>query len=109
MMELKEALQIFGTLEASKHKNLFNTLIQCAIIYSRIRVDWYYAGVDEQLELDFERTAAHDEFISSCAALSQKMKETGEDVTWRFAIGKDRKSIGDFACLLHAVIGIKAR
>ena len=108
-MDLTGAQKIFDTLQSSKHTQLFNTLMERAVIYSRIRVDWYYAALDEQLDLDYDRTVAHDEFISSCAMLSQKMKETGEDSKWRFAIGKDRKSIGDFACLLHAVIGIRAR
>ncbi len=108
-MDLTGAQKIFDTLQSSKHTQLFNTLMERAVIYSRIRVDWYYAALDEQLDLDYDRTVAHDEFISSCATLSQKMKETGEDSKWRFAIGKDRKSIGDFACLLHAVIGIRAR
>ena len=108
-MELNQAMQIFEKLEGSKHTQQFNTLMERAIIYSRIRVDWYYAELNEQFELDYDRTVAHDEFISSCAVLSQKMKETGEDSKWRFAIGQDRKSIGDFACLLNAVIGIRAR
>ena len=108
-MDLTGAQKIFDTLQSSKHTQLFNTLMERAVIYSRIRVDWYYAALDEQLDLDYDRTVAHDEFISSCAMLSQKMKETGEDAKWRFVIGKDRKSIGDFACLLHAVIGIRAR
>ncbi|MEI7663120.1 MAG: hypothetical protein WCK34_13010 [Bacteroidota bacterium] len=108
-MELKDASQIFETLKGSKHIELFNTLMERAVIYSRIRVDWYYAVLDEQLELDYDRTIAHDEFILSCAALHQKMREAGEDTKWRVAIGSDRKSIGDFACLLHAIIGINAR
>lgn len=109
IMELNDAMHIFEALKGSKHTQLFNALMERAMIYSRIRVDWYYAALDEQPELDYERTMAHDEFISACAMLSRNMKETGEDVRWRFEIGKDRKSIGDFACMLHAVIGIKAR
>jgi len=108
-MELNEAMQIFKVLDGSKHTQLFVTLMERAIIYSRIRVDWYYARLDEQLDLDYNRTIAHDEFIISCAALYHKMRESGEDTKWRITIGSDRKSIGDFACLLHAVIGIKAR
>jgi len=59
--------------------------------------------------MDEERTIAHNAFISACDVLSRNMKAAGEDIQWRFQIGNDRKSIGDFACLLHAVIGIKAR
>jgi len=108
-LQLPDVKVIFETVKGSKHTQLFNTLMERAIIYSRIRVDWYYAEMHEQIKMDFDRTAAHDEFILSCAALHQKMRESGEDTKWRVAIGSDRKSIGDFACLLHAVVGIKAR
>jgi hypothetical protein len=39
----------------------------------------------------------------------QAMASAGESNGWRAEIGTDRKEIGDFACLLHAVIGIRAR
>jgi hypothetical protein len=108
-MDLTEATSIFETLKTSTHKQEFEDLLSCAIIYSRIRVDWYI-NIEHGLEVDeSHRTHAHNDFISACAALSEKMKESGEDIAWRFRIGKDRKSIGDFACMLHAVIGIKAR
>ncbi len=108
-LDLSDVRIIFETLKSSKHTILFNTLMERAIIYARIRVDWYYATLDEQLKMDFDRTEAHDEFILSCAELHQKMRESGEDTKWRAKIGKDRKSIGDFACLLHSVIGFLAR
>jgi hypothetical protein len=108
-MELKKAMQIYETLKCSKHKKQFTNLIKYAIIYSRVRVDWYFAKLHDQIEMDVERTIAHDEFILSCDLLARKMNENGEDLRWRSAIGNDRKSIGDFACLLHAVIGIEAR
>jgi hypothetical protein len=37
------------------------------------------------------------------------MKKAGEDDSWRIKLGTDRKRIGDFACLVHALIGIEAR
>lgn len=108
-MELTEATEIFGILQSSRYKQEFDDLIRSAILYSRIRVDWY-VSVQKELDVDDnERTFAHNHFISSCAAMSEKMKASGENVEWRFRIGRDRKAIGDFACLLHAVMGIKAR
>jgi hypothetical protein len=108
-MELSEATSIFDTLKTSTHKKEFEDLLSTAIIYSRIRVDWY-TSIEHGLEVDeHQRTHAHNDFISACAALSEKMKTSGEDIAWRFKIGRDRKAIGDFACMLHAVIGIKAR
>jgi len=108
IMEIKEALQICESLNNPKYQKPFQKMMECAIVYARIRVDWYFAE-DEQVELDIERTAAHNAFIQTCDQLSLVMKENGDNTGWRFAIGSDRKSIGDFACLIHAIIGIKAR
>ncbi len=108
-MELTEAMEIFEILQNSKHRQEFDNLIGCAVIYSRIRVDWYIA-VQKGLEVDEnERTYAHDDFIGCCVTMSEKMKASGENVEWRFAIGKNRREIGDFACMLNAVLDIKAR
>lgn len=108
-MELKEVLQIFETLKNSKHEEPFDLMVKSAVRYAGIRTEWYFAKMAEQNMMDDERTIAHDAFIHSCDVLSTKMKENGESTAWRIAIGSDRKSIGDFACLVHAIIGIKAR
>lgn len=108
-MSIEDATQIFNRLNSSQHKNLVQTLIKNAIRYSRLRVDWFLSDFEGQTELDDERTYAHNAFIDSCNILSRNMQLSGEDYTWRAAIGKDRKQIGDFACLIHAVIGLKAR
>jgi hypothetical protein len=108
-MELKEAKEIYEFLKCSKNKKQFNNLIKYAIIYARIRVDWALSTMQEQIDANEERTIAHDEFILSFDLLTLKMKECGENFSWRYMIGSDRKAIGDFACLLQAVIGIEAR
>jgi hypothetical protein len=59
--------------------------------------------------MDPSRTTAHNAFIDECNILSRAMAAAGESNGWRAEIGTDRKEIGDFACLLHAVIGIRAR
>jgi hypothetical protein len=37
------------------------------------------------------------------------MKENDKNTSWRIALGSDRKSIGDSAGLIHAILGRKAR
>jgi len=108
-MELKEALQIFETLKETKHTQAFDWMVKSAVRYAGIRADWYFAKAAEQNMMDDERTIAHDAFIHSCNELSKQMNENGKSTAWRIAIGSDRKSIGDFACLIHAIIAIKAR
>ena len=59
--------------------------------------------------MDPERTRAHNALIDCCNILSRNMRTAGEDNSWRVALGDDRKAIGDFACLLHCLLGISAR
>ncbi len=108
-MNLHEAQSIYLDLKKSQHQPLANALLKSAVRYARLRVDWLMCYAEGRIELDMERTAAHDAFISSCDILSRNMAKSGEDARWRKLIGEDRKAIGDFACLLHAVMGLTAR
>lgn len=108
-MELQEAQKIHQHLLGSSHQSLVKSMIKSAVRYSRLRVDWLLSDQEGRMELEEERTIAHSAFISSCDILSRNMNQSGEDNHWRSQIGYDRKDIGDFACLLHAVLGIQAR
>lgn len=108
-MTLTEADAIFTLILESKLSSLADKLIHSAIRYARIRVDWYVLDTPGRVAMDEERTRAHNAFIDACNILSRNMAVEGEDNSWRAKIGSDRKSIGDFACLLHALMGIRAR
>ena len=108
-MEIKEVQKIYLHLLDSTHQSLVKSMIKSAVRYSRLRVDWLLSDQEGRMELEEERTIAHNAFISSFDILSRNMSQSGEDNHWRFQIGSDRKDIGDFACLLHAVLGIQAR
>lgn len=108
-MKIKEVNEIYTQLINSCHQPLVKSLIKSAIRYSRLRVDWLLSDMEGRMAIDEERAAAHNAFISSCDILSRKMHQFGENNHWRAQIGSDRKSIGDFACILHAVLGIHAR
>lgn len=108
-MDYKEAEHIFQAIRSSKLRNFYDTLIIAAIRYAQIRVDWYLANQEGKKELDEERTLAHNALISNCDALARNMKKAGEDDSWRILLEPDRKMIGDFACFIHAIIGIEAR
>ncbi len=41
--------------------------------------------------------------------LSRAMAKDGEKSDWRAQLGDDRKVIGDFACLVHAILGLRSR
>jgi hypothetical protein len=108
-MELRVAEKIYDKVMSSKLIELKKALITTGIRYARIHVDWSLVNLEERLDIEEERTHAHNAFISACDVLARNMGKAGEDNTWRIQLGDDRKIIGDFACLLHAVIGIKAR
>lgn len=108
-MELKESQEIYQVLMSSKYQFLVNTLIMSAVRYSRLRVDWLLSDLEGRIEMDAERTSAHNAFIDNCNIVCRNMGQAGEDTQWRAKIGSDRKSIGDFACLINAVLSIEAR
>lgn len=108
-MELEQAHQIFNIINNSSYQPLVNSLLRSAVRYSRLRVDWHFSDQEQRTEIDEERRIAHNALISACDILSRNMKEAGENYQWRSQIGYDRKSIGDFTCLLHAVIGLNSR
>lgn len=108
-MELEQTHQIFNIINNSRHQPLVNSLLKSAVRYSRLRVDWYFSDQEQRIEMDEERTIAHNAFISACDILKRNMKDAGENNQWRLQIETERKSIGDFACMLNAVICLNAR
>lgn len=108
-MDIEEANHIYEIISSSKFKSLSDKLVKSAANYAQIRVTWYFSNLDEKIEIDKERTLAHEALIDSCNALARNMKASGEDYSWRATLGIDRKTIGDFACFVHAIIGIRSR
>lgn len=108
-MDLNGTKSIYDQLLSSRHQSFVNSLVKSAVRYARLRVDWLLSDQEGRNELEAERTASHNAFISACDILSRNMLKSGEDNTWRTQIGSNRKDIGDFACLIHAVLGINGR
>jgi hypothetical protein len=109
MLTFDDTLKIYRQIQESKHKSLTDNLVKLSIRYARIRVDWLQTSIEIRTDIDTERSRAHNALISACDILSRNMHNSGEDITWRTKIGADRKQVGDFACLLHAVLGVLAR
>jgi hypothetical protein len=87
----------------------FRELLEAAIRYSRIRVDWAMLQRTERLSIETGRTAAHEVLIDSFNILSRAMLRAGESNEWRSALGTDRQVIGDVACHIHCMLGLGAR
>lgn len=103
------AFVAFSAINESKLKELKASLYKAAIRYAEIRAGWYFLDVKEKSEQDEERTIAHNRFIDACNIMSRNMRNFNEDASWIELLGKDRKNIGDFACYIHAFLGIQNR
>jgi hypothetical protein len=80
-----------------------------AVDYARARVDWMLAEPAARRRMDAARSGAHDRFIFACDDLASACAAHQRDSSWRVAVGADRRAIGDFACLVHAWMGLWAR
>lgn len=108
-MILEEVGEIYREMKSTQWESLVEDVIESAIRYARIRVDWLFASQEDRRAMEGNRSSAHTAFIDSLNILSRNMRKAGEDNSWREKIGEDRKEIGDFACRLHCVLGIMAR
>ena len=108
-MDYTTAHRTLAAIEASRSATLVHQLLEGAARYARLRAQWWLSDATTRRELDAERTAAHNAFIDACNILSRKMAQDGEDNGWRETLTSDRREIGDFACLLTAILGLRAR
>lgn len=108
-MDIATAKKCLNAIENSTHDDLRSLLMQSAVKYARIRTDWYLSSSSSRQDMDRHRTALHNAFIDSVNILSRNMRKAGEDTSWREQLGADRKVIGDFACYIHCLLGIRAR
>lgn len=61
------------------------------------------------MDQDKGRTYKHDSVINRVNILAMYFEKTGKEVSWREDLGKSRKTIGDFACYVSLVYGLRAR
>ena len=108
-MDIDQARTVFEQIEQTGLINLKEDLYKTAIRYAEIRTTWYCSSLEERKDMDANRTRAHNAFIDACNILSRNMVKEGCDIHWRAILGEDRKMIGDFACYLHCIFGLRAR
>jgi hypothetical protein len=108
-MDYEMAVEIWRQIRASALGELRQELVELAVRYARMRVDYWLAKPEQQRLLGADRSRCHDALIAKCDILARNMAQRGEDDLWRIQLGPDRKDIGDFACFLHAMLGVAAR
>jgi hypothetical protein len=108
-MDYEEALGIWQIIRGSSLVDERQEFVDLAVRYARMRVDYFLAEPEKQRWLGADRAACHNALICACDILARRMDEVHEKAGWRKELGDDRKEIGDFACHLHAMLGIAAR
>jgi hypothetical protein len=108
-MTYDQAADIFDQIGKNKSPAPGKALVQAAVRYARLRVDYLRATPEAKQQIGSERSAAHDAFIAACDELASRMHAAGQDTAWRIELTEDRKTIGDFACYIHCILGIWAR
>lgn len=109
VLSYTDAVAILSEIETTTDDSLREEMFTLAIRYARLRVDWLQAGGTGDAEREATRTRAHNVFIDSLNIISRHAAKSGQSVEWCDKLGKDRKVIGDFACYLHAILGLRAR
>jgi len=108
-MDLQTAREIRSGIDETALEGLRRDLYRKALDYAHIRATWAFLSTEERLEKDRGRTLAHNAFIDACNILSRNMAKAMEDNAWRALLTDERKTIGDFACWLHALVAIEMR
>lgn len=89
--------------------DLREDLVARAVRYARLRTDWELADMEGRQNIDETRRLAHNAFIDACNILARAMAKAELDTSWRRQLGEDRRTIGDFACFVHCILGLEAR
>jgi hypothetical protein len=108
-MEHNAAFTIYQQISRSQCVDLRRDLVEAAIRYAALRVQWLQTEGEVRADVDVRRTRAHNAFIDQCNILARTMAARGEDISWRETLGQNRKDIGDFACYIHCFLGLAAR
>ena len=103
-MNYPKAVGIFNQLMECENSFLKDELLDSIIRYARIRTDWYFMSIEDKKDKDDLRTLTHNALISNLHALIRNIDGYTVD-----ELLKDRKIIGDWACFVHAYLGILNR
>ena len=108
-MDIADARTAFALIEKTRLGELKAALLQAAIRYAARRSEYALADAAAKAGLEDARTRAHNAFIDACNILSRSMAAAGEDISWRQALGDNRREIGDLAYHLQLFLAMKAR
>ena len=108
MLSLELARILLDNTAQSRCEAECTELVEAAVRYARLRVDWALTLPEARAEIDLRRRSAHNVLIDAFNILSRSMAKRGEDNSWRALLGDERRFIGDVACQMHCLLGIQA-
>lgn len=114
-MDYAESAELYDIIKKSGAENdedwqmLLADVLEDAVKYAQIRADWHFMTDLKRAEADSGRTIHHNAFLSSLHALARYAQKRGYDVSWKTALERDRKDLGDFACYIHYALSIASR
>lgn len=90
---------------------LWKEVIDSALTYSKMRINWNYFSREEKNEKDNLRTSYHNTLIINLNAFHKWSEQLDLDTSWREKLGssEDRKRWGDFGGYLLCIENIRGR
>lgn len=108
-MKIENAQGIFDEVARPRDEELKLAVWAGAIRYALLRAEWAQSSVEQRREMDASRTRAHYALIDACNLLGRTQARLEVGNNWRTTLGKDRQSIGGFACFIHLFLALSAR
>ncbi|EKY4027663.1 hypothetical protein QJ221_002806 [Listeria innocua] len=116
-MAFEEAVNIynsiFNILECKDEylQELWKAVIDSALVYANMRINWNYFSREEKHEKDNLRTSYHNTFMINLKAFYKLAEQLELDTSWIEKLGssEDRKRWGDFAGYVLCFENIRAR
>lgn len=96
-------------------QEMFRSFLHACFDYAKIRADWALMSREERNSRDNERTAYHNLVIDRLTLVKRLMNADGLSCEWAGKLSPDdsfatdRKTVGDFACFITAILGVESR
>ena len=99
---------VMTTVDGTPHlERLVHEWQEQAVRYAQVRTRSAMVSPEDRKRLDLHRGLTHTAFIDSTNALSRAMQKQEMDIGWRAELGHNRRVIGDFACYVHCLLGLR--
>lgn len=99
---------------AEEKKEFFDDFLSKAIQYAHLRANWELMDRETRMNEDEGRILLHNSVITSINVLKRLCDIDNIDTSWRDKLGSERegterKRIGDFACFMAYITGVRNR